>query len=86
MLALPSEGGAKRQRGKEGLCREISIPAAFAANGALLVAKPTGRRQAQLLALLAGEEGLEPPTPGFGDRCSNQLSYTPTPRVLARTR
>jgi hypothetical protein len=26
---------------------------------------------------LAGEEGLEPPTPGFGDRCSNQLSYTP---------
>jgi hypothetical protein len=30
------------------------------------------------LILLAGEEGLEPPTPGFGDRCSNQLSYTPT--------
>ena len=29
------------------------------------------------LILLAGEEGLEPPTPGFGDRCSNQLSYTP---------
>ena len=27
---------------------------------------------------MAGEEGLEPPTPGFGDRCSNQLSYTPT--------
>ena len=22
-------------------------------------------------------EGLEPPTPGFGDRCSSQLSYTP---------
>jgi hypothetical protein len=22
-------------------------------------------------------EGLEPPTPGFGDRCSGQLSYTP---------
>ena len=28
---------------------------------------------------MAGEEGLEPPTPGFGDRCSNQLSYTPKP-------
>ena len=27
--------------------------------------------------LLAGVEGLEPPTPGFGDRCSDQLSYTP---------
>ena len=27
---------------------------------------------------LAGVEGLEPPTPGFGDRCSSQLSYTPT--------
>jgi hypothetical protein len=26
---------------------------------------------------LAGVEGLEPPTPGFGDRCSSQLSYTP---------
>ena len=22
---------------------------------------------------------LEPPTPGFGDRCSSQLSYTPKP-------
>jgi hypothetical protein len=22
---------------------------------------------------MAGEEGLEPPTPGFGDRCSNQI-------------
>lgn len=29
---------------------------------------------------MAGVEGLEPPTPGFGDRCSNQLSYTPTAR------
>lgn len=26
---------------------------------------------------MAGVEGLEPPTPGFGDRCSDQLSYTP---------
>ena len=30
---------------------------------------------------LAGVEGLQPPTPGFGDRCSSQLSYTPRPRV-----
>ena len=28
---------------------------------------------------MAGVEGLEPPTPGFGDRCSDQLSYTPKP-------
>src|SRR3954471_22113331 len=34
---------------------------------------------------LAGVEGLEPPTPGFGDRCSNQLSYTP-PRALLTPR
>ncbi len=27
---------------------------------------------------LAGVAGLEPATPGFGDRCSSQLSYTPT--------
>src|SRR5215217_5965775 len=31
---------------------------------------------------LAGVEGLEPPTPGFGDRCSSQLSYTPKPLWL----
>jgi hypothetical protein len=29
---------------------------------------------------MAGVEGLEPPTPGFGDRCSSQLSYTPNAR------
>jgi hypothetical protein len=28
---------------------------------------------------LAGVKGLEPLTPGFGDRCSGQLSYTPNP-------
>jgi hypothetical protein len=32
------------------------------------------------LIRLAGVEGLEPPTPGFGDRCSSQLSYTPRQR------
>jgi hypothetical protein len=26
---------------------------------------------------VAGVKGLEPLTPGFGDRCSGQLSYTP---------
>ena len=39
---------------------------------------------------MAGAEGLEPPTPGFGDPCSSQLSYAPasgiSPRVgVART-
>ena len=28
-------------------------------------------------------EGLEPPTPGFGDRCSSQLSYTPSAARLS---
>ncbi len=27
--------------------------------------------------LVAGEAGLEPATPGFGDRCSSQSSYSP---------
>src|SRR5438067_4407540 len=34
-------------------------------------------RPAPDVSRLAGVEGLEPPTPGFGDRCSSQLSYTP---------
>src|SRR5579864_269000 len=34
---------------------------------------------------LAGVEGLEPPTPGFGDRCSSQLSYTPSRWPAAHT-
>lgn len=34
---------------------------------------------------LAGVEGLEPPTPGFGDRCSDQLSYTPAAPRRARS-
>ncbi len=27
--------------------------------------------------MLAGAEGLEPPTIGFGDRCSTNSNYTP---------
>jgi hypothetical protein len=34
------------------------------------------------LETLAGVEGLEPPTPGFGDRCSRHLRYTPSAAAL----
>lgn len=34
-------------------------------------------RRYSLTVFLAGVEGLEPATPGFGDQCSSQLSYTP---------
>ena len=30
---------------------------------------------------LAREEGLEPPTAGFGDRCSTKLSYSRPPHA-----
>src|SRR5205807_6065281 len=39
-----------------------------------------------VFSCLAGVEGLEPPTPGFGDRCSSQLSYTPSQKQLRRPR
>ena len=38
-------------------------------------------------SLLAGQEGFEPPTPGFGVRCSTNWSYWPPNRpVLLRFR
>src|ERR1700733_9104647 len=48
-----------------------------------LCMNPTGSWCSQLPAhrgpYSAGQEGLEPPTAGFGDRNSNQLSYCPVP-------
>ena len=38
-----------------------------------------------VLPVVAGVEGLEPPTPGFGDRCSGQLSYTPKRLIRQNT-
>jgi hypothetical protein len=31
--------------------------------------------------LVAGVEGFEPPTIGFGDRCSTNWNYTPADRL-----
>src|SRR5579859_5182971 len=36
-------------------------------------------RGPRVASQLAGQEGLEPPTAGFGDRDSSQLSYCPMP-------
>jgi hypothetical protein len=33
---------------------------------------------------LAGQEGLEPPTLGFGDRCSTIMSYWPVSSITSR--
>src|SRR6266702_6772155 len=40
-----------------------------------VLADTTGPRQTR--TTFAGQEGLEPPTTGFGDRDSGQLSYCP---------
>src|SRR4051794_18948611 len=48
------------------------------------IERAASRRTQVPTRAVAGVEGLEPPTPGFGDRCSNQLSYTPLARVANR--
>ncbi len=45
-----------------------------AAGGVSLQDPPTGTVPG---AFLAGQEGFEPPSPGFGDRCSSRSSYWP---------
>src|SRR6185437_9866583 len=47
----------------------MSSPVALSAGSRRGSPRVTGR--------LAGQEGLEPPTAGFGDRDSSQLSYCP---------
>ena len=49
-------------------------PTDFGYGGPTIVGDGTPTLQRRL----AGVAGLEPATPGFGDRCSSQLSYTPT--------
>ena len=39
---------------------------------------------ATIMYILAGQEGLEPPTSGFGDRCSTKLSYWPIQKTKKR--
>jgi hypothetical protein len=44
----------------------------------------TNKKDSLCVRILAGVEGLEPPTPGFGDQCSSHLSYTPIATILSR--
>ena len=46
-----------------------------------LTCRSQSENYANQLFKLAGQEGLEPPTCGFGDRCSAKLSYWPLSRL-----
>jgi hypothetical protein len=39
-------------------------------------------RQSQLIKLLVGVRGFEPPTPSSRTMCATRLRYTPTPRPI----
>ena len=43
----------------------------------LVIGRLAPVRGPRVTSQLAGQEGLEPPTAGFGDRDSSQLSYCP---------
>src|SRR3954470_8775505 len=66
-MSAPTDAAASTQ---------VVLQTQFQAAAALSSA--AGETGAILGLSLAGVEGLEPPTPGFGDRCSSQLSYTPS--------
>src|SRR5512135_3273258 len=63
-------------RNSKGFVLAISNPCRLKTSFRLVFAPAPSPLGAKLLTV-AGVEGLEPPTPGFGDRCSSQLSYTP---------
>ena len=69
----PVTGGASN--GRSGGGRVVS-PAVrpYGGRSAARRKPPLGRAA---LWVRAGAEGLEPPTPGFGDQCSAKLSYAP---------
>src|ERR1051325_6197094 len=45
-------------------------PAVFTCSIVVLIESIPGLPRSPTSAAMAGQEGLEPPTPGFGDRCS----------------
>ena len=71
MVSAPYRTGAKPQKAR---AARVDLESAMWRSGS----SPRHITRCTSIPPLAGVEGLEPPTPGFGDRCSDQLSYTPS--------
>ena len=69
-----AEGGTRTRTSLRTLRPQRSLSTNFSTPARVIAA---ANRIPIFICKLAGAEGFEPPTAGFGDQCSSQLSYAP---------